>query len=805
MPAPGPAAPGFARAATRAAVDPSPAPPQTGVQPPSRAAAQRTGVPNGAARAATNAGSLSAEELEGIEASYWYGTDPDEEEDDQLVGTTLNETYAVKRILGEGGMGRVYEAQHTRIASKRFAVKALHPEFARRKDVLVRFQREVEAAASITSPHVVGVYDVGETTDGRPYLVSELLEGQEFGDYLDAVGRMPIGAAVRIVRQVCKALISAHDKGVVHRDIKPENVFLVGDSALPTAKVLDFGISRLEGQAGNTLTKTGMVMGTPSYMAPEQARGMRVDHRADIYATGAILYRALTGKMPFDRADSTATLAAVLTEEPERPRALVPSLPEDLEMVIQRAMARDPDNRYQSIAELDAALAAYDEEPLAAVDVTEVSMTGKRPRLPSAATLITADRERIVRGARPQLVVLSVVAGAALVGALVVVVGAVLRLIRAGANPTVTATEALVVGLVVAVGLATPVALLVRHVKRSAWDNTAKVIEVVASVRDPVLVGLAASGCLAVLLRLLESVVLRTAVGISWPVWDLMVPLVGVAAAAGTHFWRRVGSEQLRSMGNPAGTILLALGGAAVVIVVVALAAVRTVDGGEAVAEDDDSDETTAATDDDDDDEPKTAKSAALLKTRANAAGSIPKPTQASYPLYDKMKFEVKRRNAKGALNLLDQILRIDGAAGHDRDLRPAIMKLAQRSFIAPGESQTRMIVLLTSGLGSAGPDIMFELMVTAGGSKAATYSTRTLKDEGVRSTATPGMRIAYDLRHAKGCDEAKKLFSRVIKDGDHRALRELKRLQSCRNNKRCCSGRDPDLKKTIAAVLARQ
>ncbi|MBW2456914.1 MAG: protein kinase [Deltaproteobacteria bacterium] len=776
-----------------------------GMEPPSRSAPSNvTRAPDLAVGATTNASVMSDEDQEGLESSSWYGTDDPDSEDDDLVGTTLSDTYAVSRILGEGGMGRVYEAQHTRIASKRFAVKALHPEFARRKDVIARFQREVEAAASITSPHVVGVYDVGETTDGRPYLVSELLEGQELGDYLDAVGRMPVGAAVRIVRQVCKALIAAHDKGVIHREIKPENVYLAGEPTAPIAKVLDFGISRLEGQAGNTLTKTGMVMGTPSYMAPEQARGMKVDHRTDIYATGAILYRALTGKMPFDRSDATATLAAVLTEEPERPRALAPDLPEHLEMIIQRAMARNQEERYQSIDELDVALAAYDEEPGEVTDITEVSMTGKRPRLTSAATLITADQERAVRGARPQLVVLSVAAIAALIGALIVVVGAVLRLLRSGAAPTVTATEALVVGLVVAVGLATPVALLVRHVQRNAWDNTAKVVEAVAGVRDPVLVGLAASGCLAVLLRLIETVVLRTPTGISWPVWDLAVPLVGVGAAAGTYFWRRLGSEQLRSMGNPAGTIMLALGGAAVIIVVVTLAAMRTIDSGEVVAEDDDGEDRTEQGSDDDDD-PGTSASADSKGPRVRTVGTTPKPTQQSYQLYDELKTAVRKNNAKGALNLLDRILQIDANAGFDRDLRPSIMKLSQRAFILTGESKTRMIVMLTSGLGAAGPDIMFELMATAGGSRAAKYSERTLKDDDIRASATPGMRIAYDLRYAKSCKEAKKLFPRTIKEGDYRALRELKRLQSCRSGKRCCSGRDPDLKKTLAAMLARQ
>ncbi len=219
-------------------------------------------------------------------------------------------------------MGRVYEARHTRISSKRFAIKMLHPEFARQPQVISRFQREAEAAAAVHSPHVVSVFDVHRTAEGRPFLVTEFLEGKELADYLSEAGKMQTGPAVRIVRQICKALAAAHAKGVVHRDMKPENVFLTGDLATPAAKVIDFGISKVGDAPGAALTQTGMIMGTPSYMAPEQARGERVDHRADIYAVGAILYCALTGSRPFDRSDPTATLTAVLTEDPPRPRSL---------------------------------------------------------------------------------------------------------------------------------------------------------------------------------------------------------------------------------------------------------------------------------------------------------------------------------------------------------------------------------------------------------------------------------------------------------------------------------------------------
>lgn len=282
------------------------------------------------------------------------------EGDDELVGKTLGQTYTIVRVLGEGGMGRVYEATHKRINGKRFAIKMLHPEYSRQPDVISRFQREAEAAASIHSPYVVDVYDVDRTHDGRPFIVGEFLDGQEFASYLEQVGKMPVGPAVRVVRQICKALEAAHQKGVVHRDMKPENVFLTGDLTHPIAKVIDFGISKTGDTPGTALTKTGMIMGTPSYMAPEQARGERVDHRVDIYAVGAILYCALTGKRPFDRGDPTATLTAVLTEDPPRPRSIEPTIPDPLELIIQRAMAKTPSDRFQTMTDLDAALTPYD-------------------------------------------------------------------------------------------------------------------------------------------------------------------------------------------------------------------------------------------------------------------------------------------------------------------------------------------------------------------------------------------------------------------------------------------------------------
>lgn len=465
-----------------------------------------------------------------------------DDETDDLVGTVLAGTYSIVRVVGEGGMGRVYEARHTRIGSKRFAVKVLHPEFARQPDVIERFQREAEAAAAIRSPHVVDVYDVARTPDGRPYIVGEFLEGRELADYLRESGRLDVARAARTVRQVCRGLAAAHARGVVHRDMKPENVFLTGDLEQPIAKVIDFGISKIGDAPGTALTKTGMIMGTPSYMAPEQARGERVDHRADVYAVGAILYCALTGQRPFDRGDPTATLAAVLTEEPPSPRSLVPSLPEHLELVVQRAMAKSPEARYQSVTDLEDELAPYDPESAPADPAATpparaplASAQGAAVRRGSATAM---DRHAMeVRLARPTIVGLSVLGGLWLVWSLAAAVAGVVRIARGGgATANLTGSESAFLLSGIACALATPAALVVRHVRRVVWSNSVRAVELADRLRRPVVVALVAYGFGSLLVRFGESVLLRRAAGVAWPVWDLLLFVLSLGMAAGA-FW----------------------------------------------------------------------------------------------------------------------------------------------------------------------------------------------------------------------------------------------------------------------------
>ncbi|MBK7580327.1 MAG: serine/threonine protein kinase [Myxococcales bacterium] len=454
------------------------------------------------------------------------------EDEDPLVGSTLAESYEITRVLGEGGMGRVYEARHTRLTNKRFAIKMLHQELARQPEVVARFQREAEAVAAIEHPNVVGVYDVNRAPDGRPYLVQELLEGEELGQHLDRTGRLPTATGVHIVRQVCRALAAAHARGIVHRDVKPENVILLGDPSMPSIKMVDFGISKMDEGAG--LTKTGVVMGTPAYMAPEQARGDRVDARADIYAAGAILYRALTGRKPFEGLDQMATLTAVLCEEPPRPRSLAPAMPEALELMIQRAMAKDPGERLLRIEELDAGLASFDHpEATTGRSPWNAAARGDDKTLLAADATAVADASSRARRARPFLV-LSTFVGFGL-GLLVVgdgVLGAVRLIGDASVGPSM---GQLVLSVVLGgVLLAAPVTLWIRFLARGIWTSTPRAIEVGTRMKSSLYAAVVSYALLALFARLLALVFWRAPDVIGHPGWSLLAlvvcPLAGVTA-----------------------------------------------------------------------------------------------------------------------------------------------------------------------------------------------------------------------------------------------------------------------------------
>jgi len=462
--------------------------------------------------------------------------------EDPLIGRVLGDTYQVKRVIGEGGMGRVYEARHLRLGDRRFAVKVLHAEFARDPDVVARFQREAESSSSIDHPNVIDVFDVHTTPEGQPYLVGEFLEGEELGELLKRVTKLDVGTAAAITRQVCRALDAAHARGMVHRDMKPENVFVTTRDGLPHVKVLDFGISKAkDGAGGNNLTRTGMIIGTPSYMAPEQARGEKVDLRADVYAVGAMLYAEITGQKPFDSDDPTATITQVLTEEPARPRSFDAQIPEALELVVQRAMAKDPRERYQTMADLDAALAPFEtapaivrlgEGPSSPGSVRRSGTTQARMTAPSEPSLEAQARD--AKAARPTIVGLSAAIVAWFTAGFVDALGGIVRYVRSGGELTYTESVLLVLGT--AFLAVTPAVLFLMHVRKTVWPNSVRAMELASDLRRTAAAALIAYGVGAVVTRVIYTVMLRHSAELVSGVWDgalFAISLLGALIAAG--------------------------------------------------------------------------------------------------------------------------------------------------------------------------------------------------------------------------------------------------------------------------------
>ena len=263
--------------------------------------------------------------------------------------------YKVIRKIGEGGMGAVYEAQHSLIG-RRAAIKVLLPELSSHKEIVDRFFNEARATTSISDPGIVQVFDFGIHTDGSAYIVMEFLEGEPLDARMKRNGRVLPYDALRITRQCAGSLAAAHARGIVHRDLKPENIFLVRDQEAQAGerpKILDFGIAKLSGNEGSsTRTRTGMMMGTPVYMSPEQCRGAGlVDHRSDIYALGCVLFHMLTGRPPFDADGVGDIIAAHLREPPRPPSALVEGLAVVDELVLA-CLAKSPDQRIQTMVDL---------------------------------------------------------------------------------------------------------------------------------------------------------------------------------------------------------------------------------------------------------------------------------------------------------------------------------------------------------------------------------------------------------------------------------------------------------------------
>lgn len=276
----------------------------------------------------------------------------------RMVPGTQIGGYRVLHQIGEGGMGSVWLAEHT-ILGRKAALKVLHPTFSMRADVVQRFFNEARAATAISDAGIVQIFDFGHHIDGSAYIVMELLEGEPLDRRLARLGQLPPADALRIVRQVAKSLGAAHARGIVHRDLKPENIFLVSDPEVASgerAKILDFGIAKLVGDASSK-TSTSAVMGTPTYMSPEQCRGAgHVDQRSDVYALGCVLFGLLTGRPPFDAEGVGDIIAMHLREPAPAPSSRAPWVSVAIDQLVLRCLQKDPAHRFVSGTEVAAAI-----------------------------------------------------------------------------------------------------------------------------------------------------------------------------------------------------------------------------------------------------------------------------------------------------------------------------------------------------------------------------------------------------------------------------------------------------------------
>jgi tRNA A-37 threonylcarbamoyl transferase component Bud32 len=372
------------------------------------------------------------------------GTETRVREGDELVGTTLQKRYTITRKLGQGGMGAVYEATHLALG-KKVAVKVLLDKYTNKDRIVARLEQEARLASSIGHDNIVDITDFGETATGRTFVVMEYLEGESLGQLISREGALEESRSIRIARQVASALGAAHEKGIVHRDIKPENVFLRHRHGRDVVKVVDFGISKTlnkpeqDGGVSPRLTQTGMVLGTPLYMSPEQARGDEdPDHRIDVYSLGVIMYEMATGEVPFRGGNYLNIVSQVISAEPTTPRELNPEVSIDFEAVILKALEKEPEDRYQTMEALEADLSVIDDGELG-----------------STSARITASRRRRKRNRTGWIRVLKWAGAAAVILSLVII--AVTLFVGRGKNKEQAAAQTPVVTPDAAVEVGPPV------------------------------------------------------------------------------------------------------------------------------------------------------------------------------------------------------------------------------------------------------------------------------------------------------------------------------------------------------------
>ncbi len=341
------------------------------------------------------------------------------------LGHVIDGKYRIVRLIGEGGMGEVYEGENLRI-KRRVAIKLLHAGVASNTEMVQRFEREAQVAGTVGNDHILEILDLGALPDGERYMVMEFLDGETLTDRIKTHGRLLANDAVGLVRQVLEGLGAAHGAGIVHRDLKPDNIFILREKAgvRDYVKIIDFGISKFveSNGASSRMTRTGALMGTPHYMAPEQATGSsEIDFRTDIYAVGIILYEAVTGRVPFTAETFNQLLFEIALAKITPASTFVPDLDPAVDSIILRASARDPNQRFSSCREFIAALDSWEKTgsavsvpPDQSIEAIVAATVPRAAPLPSSSSIDETIGSNTASGRRtaPSGVAQSSVAGA---------------------------------------------------------------------------------------------------------------------------------------------------------------------------------------------------------------------------------------------------------------------------------------------------------------------------------------------------------------------------------------------------------
>ena len=376
-----------------------------------------------------------------------------------LIGSIVAERYHILKKLGEGGMGTVYLAEHVKMGRKA-ALKVMNPGMNSDPDAIARFNREAANASRLNHPNVCGIYDFGETPEGLIYLAMEFIEGESLTSLIEKNGFLPAPRAASIIHQAADALAVAHDYGIVHRDLKPDNIMIAkGRDGSDMVKVVDFGIAKASSSDAQKVTKTGLVVGTPEYMSPEQLAGDKLDGRSDIYSLGLVAFNCLTGTLPFQSNSAQEAMIMRLTDQPKTLAEMKPEVdwPPELQAVMDKVLARDADERYQKSAEfgrdiakavenMPAAVAAAAGTMVMGAAAAEVPKTRMAARSGATAKIETPSPIPVVAAPAKKSPVMMIVAAVVVIGA----IGGAVLFMKGGGSAAAPKPEAAAPGVPVA-------------------------------------------------------------------------------------------------------------------------------------------------------------------------------------------------------------------------------------------------------------------------------------------------------------------------------------------------------------------